>query len=184
VVFELLGHRESVANLEAVGKGCEQLHINQHSVRFDVKHGVGAGYICAALNSRFLKYQIDRASIGGTRDALDYPSVKNLLIPRFDSHIEEDINEAVLNVIAGRKLSKKLTNVAKLLVEGLIEGLVTEAELIAAQQGLEAGDTEADAAILRRLKMDGLDGKGQPLFGDVERVYELLGQAKTEDVGA
>jgi hypothetical protein len=25
VVFELLGHRESVANLEAVGKGCEQL---------------------------------------------------------------------------------------------------------------------------------------------------------------
>jgi type I restriction enzyme S subunit len=160
------------------------VNINQHSVRFDVKHGVGAGYICAALNSRFLKYQIDRASIGGTRDALDYPSVKNLLIPRFDSHIEEDINEAVLNVIAGRKLSKKLTNVAKLLVEGLIEGLVTEAELIAAQQGLEAGDTEADAAILRRLKMDGLDGKGQPLFGDVERVYELLGQAKTEDVGA
>ena len=59
-------------------------------------------------------------------------------------------------------------------MEGLIEGLVTETELIAAQQGLEAGDTEADAAILRRLKTDGLDGKGQPLFGDVDKAYELL----------
>lgn len=45
-------------------------------------------------------------------------------------------------------------------------------------------DTKVDAAILWQLQTDGLDGKDQPLFRDVERVYELLGQAKTEEVGA
>src|SRR5690606_34104675 len=107
------------------------VNINQHSVRFNIKDGIEPGYVCAALNSKFLKYQVDRLAIGGTRDALDYPSVGRLLIPRYEAEVEKNIGEQARCVNAAVKLSQRLTNAAKLLVEGLIEGQLTEAELIA-----------------------------------------------------
>lgn len=156
------------------------ININQHSVRFNVKTGVDPAYICAALNSRFLKYQVERLAIGGTRDSLDYPSVGNLLIPRFSHRLEHAIAKMARNVIAAIKLAQRLTTAAKLLVEALIEGHLSEAELIAAQQQLEAGDTSLDRAILSRLKTDGLNGTGQPLFADLDELYVLLAQAAGE----
>ncbi len=89
-------------------------------------------------------------------------------------------DDLMLNAGIAYELGTQLAIAAKLLVEGLIEGLVTEDELITAQRGLEAGDREADAAILRRLKTDGLDGDGQPLFADLDKVYELLAQTSNE----
>ena len=121
--------------------------------------------------------QLMRWNSGSAYPAIDDDVPLNIFVPTFEKRFKESWGEKLLDSHYGLVCSKQLTTAAKLLVEGLIEGLVTEAELIAAQQGLEAGDTEADAAILRRLKTDGLDGKGQPLFGDVERVYELLKSA-------
>jgi len=155
------------------------VNINQHSVRFDVVPGISPAYICAALNSRFLKYQVDRFAIGGTRDALDYPSVRRLMIPRLSQEAEENIDIAVRNFITSQKLAQTLTTAAKLLVEALIENRVTEAQLIAAQQALDAGDTDPDRALLGRLRTDGLDGQGPPLFADLDRLYTLLEQAET-----
>ena len=80
-------------------------------------------------------------------------------------------------------LSKALTTAAKLLVEALIEGLLTESDLIAAQQALEAGDDGPDRAILARLAADGLDGSGAPLFPDLDRLATLLAQAESEAAG-
>ena len=153
------------------------VNINQHSVRFGIKKGVGAAYVCAALNSRFLKYQVDRLAIGGTRDALDYPSVCRLLIPRLDAETERAVDETARDYVAALKLAQRLTVAARALVEALIEGVIEEQQLVNAQQRLEAGDDQPDRGILARLKADGLDGDGPPLFADLDGLYELLDQA-------
>ena len=131
------------------------------------------------LNSDAGNMQFWQFSTGTVMPGINQENLRNIVIPYFSDINMEVFNQYHTSFYLSKKVSEQLTVAAKLLVEGLIEGLVTEAELIAAQQGLEAGDAEADAAILRRLKMDGLDGKGQPLFGDVERVYELLELTKT-----
>jgi type I restriction enzyme, S subunit len=153
------------------------VNINQHSVRFGVKEGVSAAYVCAALNSKFLKYQVDRLAIGGTRDALDYPSVSRLLIPRFDVDRERAIDESARDFVAALKLAQRLTVAARALVEGLVERVIDEQHLIDAQQRLDAGDDQADRSILVRLMASGLDRDGQPLFADLDSVYDLLDQA-------
>lgn len=75
-------------------------------------------------------------------------------------------------------LSSTLVNTAKLLVEDLIEGQVSEAELVSAQQALEAGDESLDRALLERMTAEGVDGEGDPLFDDIDQLYDLLEQAK------
>ncbi len=154
------------------------MNINQHSVRFNVNKGVDSAYVCAALNSEFLKLQVQRLSIGGTRDALDFPSVGNLLIPRLSEDIESAVAVSVRNYIKAVQLSKLLTFLAKTLVEELIEGNISEAELVSAQQALEAGDDSLDRALLERMTAEGIDGEGDPLFDDIEQLYDLLEQAK------
>ncbi|PYY90456.1 hypothetical protein DNK59_03705 [Pseudomonas sp. TKO26] len=154
------------------------VNINQHSVRFNIKEGVDPGYVCAALNSRFLKYQVDRLAIGGTRDALDYPSVGRLLIPRYESEIEKNVGEQARCVNAAIKLSQRLTTAAKLLVEALIKAQLTEAELLTAEKALQAGSDRLDRFILSRLNADGVDGQGPALFSDLDELYYLLTLAK------
>lgn len=71
--------------------------------------------------------------------------------------------------------SEKLTIVAKLLVEALIEGKLSEAELKAAQEGLEKGDTTLDREILDRLTRKGIDFPNEPpLFPDLDALYAAL----------
>jgi type I restriction enzyme S subunit len=134
------------------------------------------------LNSTFVKSQVDRAAIGGTRDALDYPSVRGLQIPVLRDQVGE-IASTVRDVISARRSGSGLTTAAKLLVEALIEGQLTESDLIAAQQALEAGDEGPDRAILARLATDGLDGSGTPLFPDLDRLATLLERADAEAAG-
>lgn len=154
------------------------MNINQHSVRFNVNKGVDSAYVCAALNSEFLKLQVQRLSIGGTRDALDFPSVGNLLIPRLSEDIENAVAVSVRNYIKAVQLSKLLTFLAKTLVEELIKGNISEAELVSAQQALEAGDESLDRALLERMTAEGIDADSEPLFDDIDQLYDLLEQAK------
>ncbi len=49
------------------------------------------------------------------------------------------------------------------------------ADLIIAQQALQAGDDGLDRAMLARLTTDGLDGSRAPLFPDLDRLTALLG---------
>ncbi len=66
---------------------------------------------------------------------------------------------------------------AKFLVEALIEGRLDEDLLINAELGLDSGTNSADRAILARVRVDGFDGPGQPLFPDLDSLYQLLDQA-------
>lgn len=79
------------------------------------------------------------------------------------------------------EFSTQLTTSAKLIVEALIEGTVTEAELIAAQQALENNDDSKDKTILSKLTDKGYAVKeGKPLFSDLDALYELLDEAQQD----
>lgn len=78
-----------------------------------------------------------------------------------------------------RAMAQDLTESAKFLVESLIDGQVTEAQLIDAQLALEAGDNSKDRAILSKLTDKGyLAEDGKPLFTDLDKLYELLDEAQ------
>ncbi|MCF8778179.1 restriction endonuclease subunit S [Vibrio sp. IRLE0018] len=159
------------------------VNLNQHSVRFGCAESIKPGYLCAAVNSSFVKLQVERASIGGTRDALDYPSVANLLIPRLHASLEDAIDRAAISYVRAIKASKKLTDSAKTLVEALIEGQLSERQLIQAQQALDDGDNSLDQAILSKLSNAGyaIDG-ATPLFSDIDELYRLLESAAQAEI--
>jgi type I restriction enzyme S subunit len=158
------------------------VNINQHSVRFEITGELTSEFVTAALNSPFLKKQVDRLAIGGTREALDYKSVGNLQIPVLSEPDRKNITAWVSTSNRCVRASTRLTSAAKLLVEALIEDKVTEAEFVTAQEALERGDNSADRALLQRVKRGGLDVPGQPpLFPDLDAFYALLNQTKTED---
>jgi type I restriction enzyme S subunit len=91
-----------------------------------------------------------------------------------DTEIGDYLRSADLAV----RCSMALTNAAKLLVEALIEGQLTEAELLTAEKALQAGNGRLDRVILSRLNTDGIDGQGPALFGDLDELYHLLTQAE------
>ncbi|MBK9386456.1 MAG: hypothetical protein IPN34_16715 [Planctomycetes bacterium] len=73
-----------------------------------------------------------------------------------------------------------LTGVATTLVENLIDGRLTEADLVAAQKALEVGDRSADREILKGLRQsDAPDAK--PLIADVDALYALLDGSEGQD---
>lgn len=78
-----------------------------------------------------------------------------------------------------------LTTSAKTLVEALIEGQLTEQQLIQAQQALGDGDNSLDQAILSKLSNEGYAVEGAaPLFNDIDELYRLLesaAQAEAEE---
>ncbi|MCP6368334.1 restriction endonuclease subunit S, partial [Klebsiella pneumoniae] len=76
------------------------------------------------------------------------------------------------------KIAFALTRSAKTLVESLIEGQLTEQQLIQAQQALEDGDNSLDQAIISKLSAEGYAIEGAtPLFSDVDELYSLLEDA-------
>ncbi|WP_249244441.1 restriction endonuclease subunit S [Brenneria tiliae] len=67
---------------------------------------------------------------------------------------------------------------AKTLVEALIEGQLTEQQLLQTQQALEDGDNSLDRAILSKLSAEGYAIEGAtPLFSDMDELYRLLASA-------
>src|SRR5262249_50600861 len=66
-------------------------NINQHSVRFRVNEDWNPFYVAAFLNSDWGKAQVERRAAGGTRDALDYPSVMSICVPKVSSSEQDDI---------------------------------------------------------------------------------------------
>lgn len=73
--------------------------------------------------------------------------------------------------------AKVLTGVATQLVEHLIEGKLSEADLSAAQKALESGDRGFDRSILQALRQNG--NPAQPLIADLDGLYVLLDDQET-----
>ena len=122
--------------------------------------------------------QLMRWNSGSAYPAIDEDVPLYILVPEFESTLRESLGRQLLNAHFAIWISAKLTMAAKFIVEALIDGQFDENLLILAQDGLQTGNDSLDRSILNRLKTDGVDGKGQSLFADLDQLYRLLEQAK------
>ena len=141
------------------------------------KPGVSGWFVYGVLKLQCTVRQFQPLANGSTLPRIDAEDVLEVMVPW-----HEDADRLGLDLERAQAMyfaAEKLTTAAKLLVEALIEGKVTEAELVLAQEALERGDATADRALLRRLTRQGLDVPGQPpLFPDLDALYTLLAQTQ------
>jgi len=101
-------------------------------------------------------------------------------VVRLGLETEARLGDQFLQAIDSRVAATSLTAAATLLVEHLIDGRLTETDLVGAQKALEAGDRTADREILKSLRQgDAPDAK--PLIADVDALYALLDGSEGQD---
>ncbi|XVN13464.1 hypothetical protein QZH46_18855 [Pseudomonas corrugata] len=153
------------------------------TIRVD-RNQVPASYVRAYLLSKLGYAQIQSTIRGIT--AHSYPDDMTLLdiyvpdVPDKDKEEWFACDEKLKLAGKACEVATQLTNAAKFLVEALIEGQLTEAELITAEKALQAGTDRLDRYILSRLNTDGIDGQGPALFSDLDELYRLLAQAEVD----
>ncbi|EGQ8037366.1 hypothetical protein G5Y08_003648 [Vibrio parahaemolyticus] len=173
----LLEIKGAIKECELAGSHLEGSYVNGSVYRFSVE-GIDKGYLCFYLKSFLKQLYCERVSVNNIIAYLDQEGIYSLPILRLTAEIEESFGFAYKQYVDAQRVIFRLTAIAKLLVENLIEGAVSEAELIAAQQALEAGDDSLDRALIERMTAEGIDGDGDPLFDDIDQLYDLLEQAK------
>ncbi|MFO8794498.1 restriction endonuclease subunit S [Legionella pneumophila serogroup 1] len=145
------------------------LRVRVNSSNFD------PGYVALFLAEYLGQSQIQRSiSITSVRPNTTKPAIESLLIPEINLNIQKKIGKYVRNFVSANENSNCLIQVAKSLVEGLIEGQITEQQLIDAQTDLEAGDDSIDKSILFSITDKGINAEGKPLFDDIDKLYALI----------
>lgn len=148
-------------------------------LRFDSLES--AAFYHAWLRTDDATHQLMRWNSGSAYPAIDDDVPLNILVPEFDEAFVSKWGSKVLLAHYALIASRKLVQVAKLVVEMLIDGQLTEQQLIDAQKALDADDDSLDRDILGRLTTKGLDGEGDPLFADLDQLYGLLAQCQPTD---
>jgi type I restriction enzyme, S subunit len=159
----------SVASSLAEGK-----YVNGSVFRFSTKN-IETGYLAFYLKSHIKQKYCSREAVNNIIQYLNLECIKSLPVLRLEAATENQIS---VDFLLSRDLlmfGHLLTTAAKLLVEALIEGKLSEADLKAAQEGLERGDTTLDREILARLTRKGIDNPNEPpLFPDLDALYTAL----------
>lgn len=91
-------------------------NINQHSVRMHFKENIDPYFVSTYLNCKYGQSQIYKYSIGATRPAIDYTSIKKIKIPIPSPEIQKFIGDKVRRAEELREEAKRL----KKETEGLI----------------------------------------------------------------
>jgi len=107
------------------------LNMNQHSVRFSLIDKVDPFYIAAFINSEYGIAQVNQRAAGATRDALDYPSVKSILIPIIDLDSQKKIGTYFRQSAYLRRKAQDLIEQAKIEVENLVDGSLNTRDILA-----------------------------------------------------
>lgn len=152
--------------------------ISSHLIKLEFDTEELAAAVAAFLNSASGKILQRKISYGAVQPQIGQDELLALPIPCFVLDNADSIlalTQAKENAI---RCSRWLTQSAKLFVEDLIEGQITESQLVSAQQALDASDESLDRALLERMTAEGIDGEGEPLFDDIDQLYDLLEQAK------
>ncbi|EJB8350690.1 hypothetical protein [Vibrio cholerae] len=130
------------------------------------------------LNRPEGQMQLNQWAVKTTVEHTSLSDIGRVLIPRLDENLENKLADNLLNARLAYRYAKFLTQTAKSLVESLIEGQLTEQQLIQAQQALDDGDNSLDQAILSKLSSEGYAIEGaKPLFSDIDELYRLLESA-------
>lgn len=152
--------------------------LNAAVVTLDCKDSLNPYYLAAFFNSSVGNTQANRIANGAVQLNMNLTETASNLIPLPPIDVQEKIEAIYRKLISARKINRMLLVASKALVEALVEGKVTENEIIAAQQALENDDNTKDRAILSKLTDKGYAVKeGKPLFSDLDALYELLEEA-------
>ncbi|HCQ4574022.1 TPA: restriction endonuclease subunit S [Escherichia albertii] len=174
----LMGMSGTIGRTALLFDEADSFIINQRVAALVLKDVKIAGYLCAYLNHSFGRLQLQRHSVGGVQANIGLSEITSAKILVEDRMYAEKISELFIESLIANKLATALTEAAKVLVESLIEGQLTEQQLIQAQQALEDGDNSLDQAILSKLSAEGYAIEGAtPLFSDVDELYSLLEEA-------
>lgn len=140
-------------------------------------------FVKAFFKSSYFSDQLVRHSVGTVQRGVYLSSIEHLMVPVFDDQTMNKIAREEALADAATTCSNCLIDSAKLLCEALIEGQLTEQQLIQAQRALEDGDTGLDQAILSKLSSEGFAIEGaKSLFRDLDELYRLLeNAARAED---
>jgi type I restriction enzyme S subunit len=174
ILMEIKG---AISTCELAESHLDGTYINGSIFRFTPK-GINNAYLAYFLSSIIKELYCERVSVNNIISYLDLTSLHELPIIRLKDDIEEFLAKNLININLAKKIAFALTRSAKTLVESLIEGQLTEQQLIQAQQALEDGDNSFDQAILSKLSAEGYAIEGAtPLFSDVDELYSLLEEA-------
>jgi len=153
--------------------------ISSHLIRLEFKEESIAAAVAIFLNSSVGKILLHKISYGAVQPQIGQDELLNLHIPHYILDIKDKLLELLNQYEMMFRYSQILIQTSKLLVEALIESVITEKELIQAKNALEQGDTSLDRAILSQMNEDGYAVTGsKPLFSDLDEFYDLLEQAK------
>jgi type I restriction enzyme S subunit len=175
-----------VAAKALVGEGDVLLEVKGAMTRCVVAHGHAVGayvngtvyrfkasidpwYLAVHLTGPVKELYCSRESVNNIILYLNLDSIRSLPVLRLGEDVERRIGASFRQSTLATGVSRSLVTAARLLVEALIERRVTEAELIAAGK-----NADADRALMTRLREDGVDGDGEPLFPDLDVVSEVL----------
>ncbi|EPY4425477.1 TPA: restriction endonuclease subunit S, partial [Klebsiella pneumoniae] len=181
ILMEIKG---AISTCELAESHLAGTYINGSIFRFTPK-GINNAYLAYFLSSTIKELYCERVSVNNIISYLDLASLHELPVIRLKNDIEEFLAKNLININLAKKIAFALTRSAKTLVESLIEGQLTEQQLIQAQQALEDGDNSLDQAIISKLSAEGYAIEGAtPLFSDVDELYSLLedaAQAEAEE---
>jgi type I restriction enzyme S subunit len=135
-------------------------------------------FVKSYFRTAYFYDQLIRHSVGSVQRGVYLSALEKIVIPIF--------GQDCMRVIADKEkladtlsfLSNYLILASKFLVEALIDEKTSEQHLILAQQALESGDDSLDKALLSRLKVNGIDTESEPLFSDLDQLYDLLAQSQ------
>ena len=142
-------------------------------------------YVSWYLNSWVGQQQFRRLENGAVQLNINTEELSSIAIWKAPQEFQTEIDKLLIEQISAVNLSKSLTSAAKTLVEALIDGQLTEQQLIQAQQALDDGDNSLDQAILSKLSNEGYAIEGAtPLFSDIDELYHLLESAAQTEAEA
>lgn len=154
--------------------------ISSHLIRLRFKSEEEASVVAAFLNSEAGRVLQRKISYGVVQPQIGQDELLALPIPTSLLSSAESILHLLKSEDAALRAAKRLTLIATNLVERLIDGHIAEAELVAAQKALEAGDRSVDRGILKALRES--DATAAKLFiADVDGIYALLDASEGQD---
>ena len=169
----------TVAAVGRIGESVAFGNINGSSARVRVETPL-RGFVLLFLASDFGQRELMRWAVGSVQKHLNLEDLTEVRVPEIPLELCAPFESALQLSGRAHDGSKALVEAGTALVELLIEGRVSEADLVAAQKGLEAGDLRADREILKALRQCGAHD-GRPLVADVDALHALLDELGGQD---
>jgi type I restriction enzyme S subunit len=135
--------------------------------------------VATFLNSDVGRSLQDKIVYGGVIPQISQDDLLSLPIPQAVLDAADQLASWENAKEQALRCAQRLVAAAKFLVEALIDGRLSEREMITVQHALESGDQTLDRTILSRLTEDGIDVVAKPrLFADLDALYVAIDEAR------